>query len=162
MRFSRVTPSAVSGWEQVSSRCLSCRMQSSTAAVRETETGAQTADVDGDGADPLRAQSSKSPTAPALRCWSENTGLFHVPDCENELVGAGDPCAVAVDVAGGQSRLLSVKRSSSSTPSGQARGRSSACAARAEAGGSLDSFVSLFDRCEGTPHVVIVHFHPAR
>ena len=29
------------------------------------------------------------------------------------------------------------------------KGRSSACPARAEAGGSLDSFVSLFDRCEG-------------
>ena len=42
-----------------------------------------------------------------------------------------------------------MKRCSSSTLSrSQARARSSACAARAEAGGSHDSFVSLFDRFE--------------
>ena len=70
----------------------------------------------------------------------ENTGLYHVPELHNELDGAGDP------LRGRRGRGWS---SSSTFSRVQARCRSSACAARAEAGGSHDSFVSLFfDRCE--------------
>ena len=81
----------------------------------------------------------------------ENIGLYHVPELHGELDGAGDR------LRGRRGRgwrtgssSLSLKRCSTSTFSrSQARCRSSACAARAEAGGgSHDSFVSLFDRCE--------------
>ena len=47
----------------------------------------------------------------------------------------------------GSSSLLMKRRSSSTLSRSQARGRPSACAARAEAGGSHDNFASFFDRC---------------
>ena len=76
------------------------------------------------------------------RCF-ENTGVCHVPKLH------GDP------LRGRRGRgwrtgssSLFMKRTSSSTLSrSQARGRSSACAARAEAGGRHDSYASFFDRC---------------
>ena len=46
----------------------------------------------------------------------------------------------------GSSSLLMKRTSSSTLSRSQARGRSSACVARAEAGGRHDSFASLFDR----------------
>ena len=72
------------------------------------------------------------------------------PELHGELDGAGDPLRGRRDrgLRTGSSSL-SVKRCSSSTFSrSQARCHSSARAARAETGGSHDSFVSLFDRCE--------------
>ena len=47
----------------------------------------------------------------------------------------------------GSSTLLMKKPSSSTLSRSQARGCSSACVARAEAGGRHDSFESFFDRC---------------
>ena len=90
------------------------------------------------------------------RCF-ENTGLYHVPMLHGELDADGDPPRVRR--GRGRRTLsssLSVKRCSSSTLSRvQARCRSSACAVRAEAGGSHDSFVSLSDRFED--HVTRLH-----
>ena len=90
------------------------------------------------------------------RCF-ENTGLYHVPKLHGELDAAGYPPRVR---RGRGRRTLassrSVKRCSSSTFSCvQARCRSSACAARAEAGGSHDSFITLFDLCED--HDTLLH-----
>ena len=88
----------------------------------------------------------------------ENTGLYHVPKLHGELDGAGDPlrgCRGPGWRTGSSS--LSMKRCSSSTFSrGQARCRSSACAARAEAGGSHDSFVLFLIVVRITPQGSIV------
>ena len=82
------------------------------------------------------------------RCF-ESTGDYHVPKLHGELDVAGD--SARLRRAGGWrtfSSSRSVKRCSSSTLSrSQACCCPSACAARAEAGGSYDSFESLFDRC---------------
>ena len=79
------------------------------------------------------------------RCF-ENTSDYRV---HGELDVAGD--SACLRRPGGWrtfSSSLSVKRCSSSTLSrSQARCCSSACAARAEAGGSHDSFESSFVRC---------------
>ena len=111
--------------------------------VAVPEQCAPSADVDGADIDHLCGQSLS-------RCRFENTGLYHVPALHGELDGARDP------LRGRRGRgwrtgssSLSVKKCSSSTFScSQARCLSFACAARAEAGGGHDSFVSLFDRCE--------------
>ena len=102
---------------------------------------ALSADVDDGGIDPCAVNLCHV-------CRFGNTGQYFVTVSWN---GAGEP------LRGRRGRgwrtgssSLSVKRRSSSTLShSQARGRSTACAARAEEGGSLDSFVSLFDRCDG-------------
>ena len=90
----------------------------------------------------VQASGALSADVDGARCF-ENTGLCHVPKLH------GDPLRGRRGRGWrtGSSSLLMKRRSSPTLSRSQACGRPSACAARAEAGGSHDNFASFFDRC---------------
>ena len=91
------------------------------------------------------------PFLPAVPLCGQRVGAkFCEPKLQNALVQMhGDPLRGCRSSGRrtGSSTLLMKKPSSSTLSRSQARGCSSACGARAEAGGGHDGFESFFDRC---------------